>query len=97
MTHELDIEREINNLDFTMGRIVKEEWIEFFLNLGTTITVAGAILMSFNLGLTFYAYVYFFIGSSSFVVYGYLSKIKQLLIMNFIFSIINLNGLISFY
>ena len=65
-------------------------------NTATTTGVAAALLMALNLNLFLVAYVLFVISSILWAVYAYRNNNRQLLIMNVIFSLINLIGLVRF-
>lgn len=74
-----------------------------FLTNDTTITntatvtgVAGALLMALNLNVFILAYSLFITSSILWALFAYKNKNNQLLIMNIIFTVINLIGLIRF-
>jgi len=65
-------------------------------NTATTTGVIAAILMALNMNLFTLAYLLFITSSVLWSIYAYRNSNKQLLIMNIIFSLINLVGLIRF-
>ena len=65
-------------------------------NTATTTGVVGAVLMALNMNLFTVAYLLFTISTVLWSIYAYRNSNKQLLIMNIIFSLINLVGLIRF-
>jgi len=66
-------------------------------NIATVTGVAAALLMALNLNMFFIAYLLFVTSSILWAIYAYRNRNNQLLVMNIIFSIINLIGLIRFY
>ena len=66
-------------------------------NTATITGVTGALLMALNLNMFILAYSLFITSSVLWAIFAYKNKNKQLLIMNVIFSLINLIGLIRFY
>jgi hypothetical protein len=65
-------------------------------NTATVTGVAAALLMALNLNLFILAYSLFITSSVLWSVYAYRNNNRQLLIMNVIFSLINLVGLVRF-
>jgi len=59
--------------------------------------IFGALLISLNNGFELQGYIFFLVSSILWIIYGYITKQKGLVIMNFVFSLINLNGIINFY
>jgi len=66
-------------------------------NVATVTGVTAALLMALNLNMFFIAYLLFVTSSILWAIYAYRNRNNQLLVMNIIFSIINLIGLIRFY
>lgn len=65
-------------------------------NTATVTGVSAALLMALNLNLFVIAYSLFIISSVLWAVFAYRNSNRQLLIMNVVFSLINLVGLIRF-
>jgi hypothetical protein len=65
-------------------------------NTATATGVAAALLIALNLNLFILAYSLFITSSILWSVYAYRNNNRQLLIMNIIFSLINLVGLVRF-
>ena len=65
-------------------------------NTATTTGVAAALLMALNLNMFILAYSLFIASSLLWAIYAYRQNNRQLLIMNVIFSLINVVGLIRF-
>ena len=65
-------------------------------NTATVTGVAAALLMALNLNLFVLAYSLFITSSVLWSIYAYRNDNRQLLVMNVIFSLINLVGLVRF-
>jgi ABC-type nickel/cobalt efflux system permease component RcnA len=65
-------------------------------NTATVTGVTAALLMALNLNLFVLAYALFITSSVLWAVYAYRNNNRQLLVMNVIFSAINLVGLVRF-
>jgi len=65
-------------------------------NTATTTGVVGAVLMALNMNLFILAYLLFTISTVLWSIYAYRNSNKQLLVMNIIFSLINIVGLVRF-
>jgi ribonuclease PH len=65
-------------------------------NTATITGITAALLMALNLNLFILAYSLFITSSVLWSIYAYRNNNRQLLIMNIVFSLINLIGLIRF-
>ena len=65
-------------------------------NTATVTGVAAALLIALNLNFFILAYVLFLISSVLWTIFAWRNNNRQLLIMNIIFAVINLIGLIRF-
>jgi len=68
----------------------------FITNSATTTGVTAAMLMALNLDLFMLCYTLFITSSILWSIYAYNNDNRQLLIMNVVFSLINLVGLVRF-
>jgi ribonuclease PH len=65
-------------------------------NTATVTGVAAALLMALNLDMFVLAYTLFIISSVLWAVFAFKNNNRQLLVMNLIFTAINLVGLVRF-
>jgi len=65
-------------------------------NTATVTGVVAALLMALNLNIFIIAYILFISSSTLWGIFAFKNNNKQLLIMNIIFTIINIIGLIRF-
>jgi ribonuclease PH len=65
-------------------------------NTATVTGVAAALLMALNLNMFVLAYTLFIISSVLWAIFAYRNENRQLLVMNLIFTAINLVGLVRF-
>lgn len=56
--------------------------------------ILAALLLALNIKYSPFAYILFFISSFLWVEYGLMIKNKSIVVMNFVFSIINLIGIV---
>jgi len=77
-----------------MKRLLTNE--KAITNTATITGITAALLMALNLNIFILAYVLFIISSVLWAIFAWRNNNKQLLVMNLIFTAINLVGLIRF-
>lgn len=71
--------------------------VNILSTIGLYTGILGALVIALNLGLFFFGYILFTISSISWCLYAYITKQRNLLILNITFGIINIIGLVRFF
>jgi hypothetical protein len=65
--------------------------------LGTITGILGAIIVASNINLNFYGFFLFLLSSIFYIIYSIETNQKNLLVLNIVFTIIDIIGMIRYY